>query len=60
MWYDGGEGGAASWRAPAWPACRCLHGDVEYEDVDDEECEHEYGDGIGDHYHNIFSIFSPG
>ena len=33
MWlrYDGGQGGAASWRAPARPACQCLHVDDEYE-----------------------------
>ena len=52
MWHDGGDSGAASCHAPAWPACRCLHGDGEYEDgaddVDDDEYEYEYGDGIGD------------
>ena len=33
MWlrYDGGQGGATSWRAPAWPACQCLQVDDEYE-----------------------------
>ena len=31
MRYDGGQGGAASWRAPARPACQCLHVDDEYE-----------------------------
>ena len=52
MWYDGCQGGAASWRAPAWPACRCLHNDVDYEDgaddVDDDDYEHKYVDGRGD------------
>ena len=38
MRYNGGQGGAASRRAPAWPACQCLHVDDEFEcdDVNDE------------------------
>ena len=36
MWYDGCQGGAASWRAPAWPACQGLHVDDECDDGTDE------------------------
>ena len=36
MRYDGCQGGAASWRAPAWPACQGLHVDDECDDGTDE------------------------